>query len=119
MEKRQYGGIDLGKRTYELAIIGKKGKVSLSNGTTGIEGRYALYKKLEATDKVAIEAGTMSFIIAKELMDIVGCEAVILNPGKLALIYGSMKKTDKEDALKPAHIIEQLLAVPLPSEQQF
>ncbi|MHC6204789.1 IS110 family RNA-guided transposase [Breznakiellaceae bacterium SP9] len=124
MEKRRYVGIDLGKRTYELTIIGKKGKVSLSNGTTDIEGRHALYKKLEATDKVAIEAGTMSFIIAKELMDIVGCEVVILNPGKLALIYGSMKKTDKEDALKPAHIIEQfrdeqLPAVPLPSEQEI
>ena len=28
----------------------------------------------------------------------------VLNPSNLALIYGSMKKTDKEDALKLAHI---------------
>ncbi|GHU49185.1 hypothetical protein FACS1894200_07590 [Spirochaetia bacterium] len=34
METRRYVGIDLGKRTYEVAIIGKKGKVTLSNGTT-------------------------------------------------------------------------------------
>ncbi|MHC6201822.1 hypothetical protein ACYULU_01350 [Breznakiellaceae bacterium SP9] len=65
VEKRRYVRIDPGKQTYELAIIGRKGKVSLSNGTTDIEERYALYKKLETTDKIAIEAGTMSFIIAK------------------------------------------------------
>jgi transposase len=39
---------------------------------------------------------------------------VILYPGKLALIYGSMKKTDKEDALKLARIIEQFRDDPLP-----
>jgi transposase len=49
---------------------------------------------------------------------------VILNAGKLVLIYGSMKKTDKEDMLKLARIVEQfreeqLPIVPLPSEQEM
>jgi transposase len=49
---------------------------------------------------------------------------VVLNAGKLALIYGSMKKTDKEDALKLARILEQfrgeqLPLVPLPGEREM
>jgi hypothetical protein len=27
-----------------------------------------------------------------------GCEVTVLHPGKLGLIYGPMKKTDKEDS---------------------
>jgi|GEM_PF-3717821 len=34
VEMRRYVGIDLGKRTYEMAIVGKNGKVSMSNGRT-------------------------------------------------------------------------------------
>jgi transposase len=123
-EKRRYVGIDLGKRTYAMAVIGKSGKVSHSNGRTSSEGRAALYGKLEKGDKVALEAGNLAFIMAYEITAQVGCEVAILNPGKLALIYGSMKKTDKEDALKLARIIEQFRAdqlpvVPLPSEAEM
>jgi transposase len=122
--KRRYVGIDLGKRTYALAVIGKKGKVVFSNGKTNSEGRVALYRKLDASDKVAIEAGNLAFIMAKEIIDQVGCEVVVLNAGKLALIHESMKKTDKEDALKLARIIEQfrddqLPSVPMPSDKEM
>ncbi|MDR1306692.1 MAG: transposase, partial [Treponema sp.] len=121
---RRYMGIDLGKRTYTMAVIGKTGKVSLSNGRTDSEGRAALYGKLEKGDKVALEAGNLAFMMAKEIIEQVGCEVVVLNAGKLALIYGSMKKTDKEDALKLARIgeqfrAEQLPVVPLPREQEM
>jgi transposase len=83
-----------------------------------------LYGKLEKSDKVALEAGNLAFIMAWEIIKQVGCEVVVLNAGKLALIYGSMKKTDKEDALKLARIVaqfrdEQLPSVPLPSEQEM
>ncbi|MDR1286526.1 MAG: transposase, partial [Treponema sp.] len=123
-EKRRYVGIDLGKRTYTVVVIGKTGKVSLSNGRTDGGGRAALYGKLEKGDKVAREAGNLAFIMAKEIIEQVGCEVVVLNAGKLALIYGSMKKTDKEDALKLARIVEQfreeqLPVVPLPSEREM
>jgi transposase len=122
--ERRYVGIDLGKRTYTMAVIGKKGKVSHSNGRTDSRGRAALYGKLEKSDKVAVEAGNLAFMIAKEIMERVGCEVVVLNAGKLALIYGLMKKTDKEDALKIARIVEQfreeqLPVVPLPSEREM
>jgi transposase len=122
--KRRYVGIDLGKRTYTMAVIGKSGKVHYSNGRTDSEGRAALYGKLEKSDKVALEAGNLAFMMAGEIIERAGCGVAILNAGKLALIYGSMKKTDKEDALKLARILEQfreeqLPLVPLPSEREM
>jgi hypothetical protein len=60
----RFVGIDLGKRTYEVAIVGK-GTVTRSNGKTGAPGRQALYKKLRGGDKAALEAGKLAFIIAK------------------------------------------------------
>jgi transposase len=55
-EKRRYVGIDLGKREYTLAIIGKNGKMSIHQGKTSVQGRAALYRLLEKGDKVALEA---------------------------------------------------------------
>jgi len=120
----RFVGIDLGKRTYEVAIVGRKGKVALSNGKTTALGRQMLYKKLTSHDKVSLEAGNMAFIMAKELEQAVGCKVYVLNPSHLALIYGSMKKTDKEDALKLAHILEdyqeeRLPVVRVPSDQEM
>jgi transposase len=62
--------------------------------------------------------------MAKEIEAAVGCEVRVLNPSQLALIYGSMKKTDKEDALKLAHILEdckdeRLPLVPVPSDEEM
>jgi transposase len=120
----RFVGIDLGKRTYEAAIVGSKGKVTMSNGKSTAVGRQMLYKKLKAADKVSLEAGNMAFIMAKEIEAAVGCRVYVLNPSHLALIYGSMKKTDKEDALKLAHILqdyqeERLPVVPVPSDVQM
>ena len=119
----RYVGIDLGKRTYEVAIV-EKGTVKKSNGKTYVEGRQALYKKLRPSDKVALEACSLAFIIAKELEAAVGCQVYVLNPYHLPLIYRSMKKTDKEDSLKLAHILEdfpeeRLPAVPVPSDKEM
>jgi hypothetical protein len=63
-QKRRYVGIDLGKREYTMAIIGKNGKMSVHTGKTSVQGRQALYKRLEADDKIALEAGNMAFIMA-------------------------------------------------------
>jgi transposase len=120
----RYIGIDLGKRTYEMAIVVKGGKVTMSNGKTYPEGRQKLYGKLQPTDKVALEAGTLAFIMAKEIESAVGCQVYVLNPYRLCIIYKSMKKTDKEDALKLAHIIEdfqeeRLPLVPVPSDKEM
>jgi transposase len=117
-------GIDLGKKTYAMAIVGKGGKVTRSNGTTGAGGRQALYKKLRPQDRVALEVCSLAFVMAKEIEASVGCKVYVLNPHQLQIIYKSMKKTDKEDSLKLAHILEdfaeeRLPVVAVPSEKEM
>jgi transposase len=120
----RFVGIDLGKRTHNEAFVSKSGKVEFSNGGTSAEGRQALYKKLRAEDTVALEAGNLAFIMAKEMEKAAGCKVLVLNPGNLAVIYRSMKKTDKEDSLKLAHLVqympeEQLPVVPVPGDRKM
>jgi transposase len=138
VEQGRYVGIDLGKRTWEMAIITRTGKFRMNeqgdaepeekttryNGVTTCEGRVKLYGKLEAGDKVALEAGNLAFIMAKELEKAVGCQVRVLNPSHLAVIYATDKKTDKEDALKLAHLVcdrpdSRLPIVAIPSDEEM
>jgi transposase len=124
VEQRRYVGIDLGKREYTLAIIGKNGKMNIRQGKTSEQGRAAMYRLLEKGDKVALEAGNLSFIMAREILTRVGCEVRVLNAAKLPFIWDAPTKTDKEDAMKLAHLIEErrdekLPIVPLPSEEEI
>ncbi|MDR1231674.1 MAG: hypothetical protein LBK61_09765, partial [Spirochaetaceae bacterium] len=71
VEKGRYVGIDLGKRTWEMAVVTRSGKFKVNgqgdaepeekvtrfSGRTTAEGRLKLYEKLKAGDKVALEAG--------------------------------------------------------------
>lgn len=123
MEQKRFVGIDLGKRTYEIKIIESDGKVSGTNGLTNPVGRKTLYKKLRCTDRVAIEVCSLAMVMAREIEKEVGCEVVLLNPSQIALIYRSLKKNDKEDALKLARLVqkytnEELPKVELPSEHE-
>jgi hypothetical protein len=138
VEKGRYVGIDLGKRTWEMAIITRSGKFKTNeqgdaepeekttrySGRTTAEGRLQLYGKLEAGDKVALEAGNLAFIMAKELGKVVGCSVRALNPHRLAIIYATDKKTDKEDALKLAQLVadrpdSRLPTVAIPSDEEM
>jgi hypothetical protein len=96
-EKRRYVGIDLGKREYTMAIISTKGKMILHKGKTNIQGRAALYKLLEKSDKIALEAGNLAFIMAREIQKLVGSEVRVLNSAKLPFIWDAPTKTDKSD----------------------
>jgi len=123
-EKRRYVGIDLGKCEYTTAIIGLNGRIAIHNGTTMEKGWAALYRLLGKSDKVALEAGNLAFKMAREITQRVGCEARVLNPSKLPMIWNAPTKTDKEDAMKLAHLVEErrdekLPTVPLPSEREM
>jgi len=123
-EERRYVGIDLGKREYTTAIIGRNGKMSIHQGKTSEHGRQTLYRLLEKTDKVALEAGNLAFIMAREIQERVGCDVRVLNSAKLPFIWDAPTKTDKEDAMKLAHLVEErrdekLPVVPLPSEKEI
>jgi transposase len=107
-----------------MAVIGVTGKMRIHEGKTSIQGRQALYRLLEKTDKVAIEAGNLAFIFAREIMERVGSEVRVLNAAKLPFIWDAPTKTDKEDAMKLAHLIEErrdekLPPVPLPSGKEL
>jgi transposase len=123
-EKRRYVGIDLGKREYTMAVIGRNGKMTIHHGKTCIQGRQALYRLLEPTDKIALEAGNLAFLMAREIMEKIGGEVRVLNSAKLPFIWDAPTKTDKEDAMKLAHLVEErrdekLPIVPLPSEKEM
>jgi transposase len=99
-------------------------KLGKYQGKTNAEGRAKLYQKLRPTDKVALEAGNLAFIMAKELEKTVGCAVRVLNPSRLAVIYATDKKTDPEDALKLAHLLtdqpdSRLPIVPVPSDEEM
>jgi transposase len=123
-EKRRPVGIDLGKREYTMAVIGRNGKMTIHQGKTSIQGRQALYRLLTSSDKVALEAGNLAFIMAREIQEQVGSEVRVLNSAKLPFIWDAPTKTDREDAMKLAHLIEErrdekLPIVPLPSEKEI
>ena len=123
-EKRRFVGIDLGKREYTTAVIGKDGKMTIHQGKTSIRRRQALYRLLEKSDKIALEAGNLAFIMAREVMERVGSEVRVLNSAKLPFIWDAPTKTDREDAMKLAHLVEErrddkLPIVPLPSEKEM
>ena len=123
-EKRRFVGIDLGKREYTMAIIGVNGKMKDFHGKTSAQGRQAMYRLLEKTDKVALEAGNLAFIMAYEIQEKVDCEVRVLNSAKLPFIWDAPTKTDKEDARKLARLIEErrdekLPIVPLPSKEEI
>jgi len=123
-ERRRFVGIGLGKREHTMAVIGTNGKMKIHQGKTSIQGRQALYRLLEKSGKVAPGAGNLAFVMAREIMGRAGSEARVLNPAKLPFIWDAPTKTDREDAMKPAHLIEErrdekLPVVPLPGEQEM
>lgn len=120
-KNRRFIGLDFGVRTYEMCMYDENGKIVRSNGLTTPEGRQKLYSKLKPTDRVGIEMCSLTMKVAREMKSAVGCDVLLLHAGKLAVIYKSLKKTDKEDALKLARLVkthedEELPIVPLPSE---
>jgi transposase len=136
--KGRYVGIDLSKRTWEMAIVTRTGKYKINErgdaepeertvcykGTTTGEGRVKLYGKLCVGDKVALEAGNLAFIMAKEMEKAVGCRIRVLNARHLPIIYETDKKTDKEDSLKLAHIVadrpdSRLPVVAVPGDEEM
>ena len=85
MEQKRFVGIDLGKRTFEIKFITSNGSVTGTNGKTCPSGRKELYKKLLPTDRIAIEVCSLGMVMAKEIIQQVGAEVVLLNPSQIAL----------------------------------
>jgi len=127
MEAKRHVGIDVGKATMMVRILfesDEKVKVIKWSGKTDGAGRAWLMKLLTPNDIVGIEAGEPAFTIAREIQAVVGARVLALNPGRLAVIYKSTKKTDAEDALKLARLVmrftpEELPVVNIPSGEEL
>ncbi len=122
-QEKQYVGIDVGKRLVQVCRITAEGRIQRMQTDTGTAGMKVLCTWLVANDVVAIEAGNLAFRIAGILKSSLGCTVHILNPGDIAMIHSSLKKTDKEDALKLARLVarfseSELPLVPIPSEDE-
>jgi transposase len=121
----RYIGIDLGHKTFKAHVLDADGKeVAAFEGslTTG-RIKKQLLAKLQASDQICIESGTLSFWFKQLLENTVHCQVYILNSNSVRLIYDSLKKTDKEDAAKLAWLLysfpkENLPLVHTPTENQ-
>jgi len=63
-------------------------------------------------------------MIRDNTSQIIGCTVYVLNAGKLHMIFNSLRKTDKEDALQIAKFIQrtpegELPKVVIPSDQEM
>ncbi|EMO38917.1 transposase, IS116/IS110/IS902 family [Leptospira noguchii serovar Autumnalis str. ZUN142] len=113
-----YVGIDCGKKNLEVIRINSENPPERRQFSTTENGINNLLNWLNPND-VGLEAGSQSFRIAKSILN-KGIQVIVLNPGDLATIYQSLKKTDKEDSLKIARLIqrfpiEELPVVPIPT----
>ncbi|WP_017858764.1 IS110 family transposase, partial [Leptospira interrogans] len=118
----KYVVIDCGKKTLEVIRIGDNSLHQRQQFSTTEIGISKLINWLNPNDVVGLEAGSQSFRIAKSTLN-KGIQVIVLNPGDLATIYQSLKKTDKEDSLKIARLIqrfpiEELPVVPIPNDEE-
>ena len=118
---KHFVGIDISKKSLEIARLDKTDKIKRFKCKTN--NLKPLFSWLKGDELVALEAGSQAFRIAKLIKRRTTCDVIVLNPGDIANIYNSLKKTDKEDALKLARLIqrnpkEELPEVPVPTDEQ-
>jgi transposase len=125
-ERGCFVGVDLAKRSMEVCILTEDGKPKRCSYRTDAGGRQRLASALRKSDRVAVEACSLAFVLSRELEREVGCRVYVLNPGKLAVIWNSTRKTDKEDAYKLASLIQRfredelpIVAVPTEREEKM
>jgi len=99
-------GVDIGKKGMEVIRLTDAGIEKRFRTTTTAEGEMRLMNWLRTDDVVVMEAGNQTFRIAKRIRDR-GIDAIVLNPGDVRTIYASLRKTDKEDALKLARLAQR------------
>lgn len=117
-------GVDAGKRHMEVVRVFKENQeIQRGSFSTNEVGRERFRKWLKSNDTVLIEISSGTLLLAKEIKRYVSCEVILLNPGDLAVIYRSLKKTDREDALKLARLglripREELPEIPMPTDEE-
>jgi hypothetical protein len=112
---RRFVGVDLAKKSMEVCVLQEGKLAERASYRTDAVGRRRLASSLRKSDTVAMEACSLAFVLARQLKREVGCRVHVLNPGKLAVIWQSTRKTDREDANKLALLIQRYPEDELPS----
>ena len=121
---KRFVGLDLSKQSCHVCIVDQQGMVVLHEGySLRSSQRDKLYEILEEGDLVLMEASTGTFNIAREMNNIPGVVACVVNPHSTR-INQTKKKTDKEDSLFLARLllrtpVEELQLVSIPSDQEM
>jgi len=124
-DQKCFIGIDMSKRSFEVAVVSNADpRILRKKYKATHEDRQEFISSLRKDDVVALETGNSSFVLAKLIQKQVGCTVYVLNAGKLHIIFRSLKKTDKEDALRIAKFIqripeEELPTVTIPSDEEM
>ena len=96
-------GMDLGDKSNEVCVLDQDGKIieqfTVSNTHQQLEKRFSSYTGA----LVAIETGTHSPWISRDL-EALGCRVLVGNSRKLKAIWASSQKTDTRDAEMLARI---------------
>jgi transposase len=112
---KNFVGIDLGKRKLTAAKIFDDGRIERLDCTTSPDDLAKLAQWVKEANCVALETGNLAFKIAKQLQKQAGVNVIVLNASELATIYASLKKTDREDALKLARLVQRIPVDELPT----
>lgn len=112
---KNYIGIDLGKRKISAAKIGEDGTVQRLETSTSPADLLRLVQWVRGAACIAMETGNLAFKIAKQIQRDASATVVVLNSSELATIYASLKKTDREDALKLARLVQRIPVAELPT----
>jgi transposase len=119
----RYVGIDLAKRSMEVCAVDEEGKIERRSLKTDAKGQQTLCAFLRKGDEVGMEVCAYANRLTRTIKKQVGCEVRLLNPGGLAMVWKSRKKTDREDALKIGKYLrdtpeEEMVEVPLLSGEE-
>jgi transposase len=112
--QERFVGIDLAKRTMEVCVVSDGAAIERHGLKTDAEGRRRLCRLLRKGDTVGLEVCAYATGLVRQLNREVGCKVLMLNPGQLQVIWKSAKKTDKEDALKLAKLVQRNPEAELP-----
>ena len=107
-------GMDVGDKTHEVCVLDEAGVVKVRRSIVNTRAALVKFFKKYAGALVALEVGTHSPWIARELAAL-GCEVLVGNARKLRAIWAASNKSDVRDAEMLARIarVDRALLYPV------
>jgi len=114
MKKGTTIGMDVGDKTHEVCVLDEAGVVKVRRSIVNTKAALVKFFKEYEGALVALEVGTHSPWIAREL-EALGCEVLVGNARKLRAIWAAQNKSDVRDAEMLARIarVDRALLYPV------